>query len=144
MRSAAIGESAGSSDTYVLASANDRVDAFITYSLGWRPDPMPRATPLSGRSRRSPAWSWPEVTDGIIPAEESLAIFEDMNAPKYFVEIGEVGHVGFTDVCLIGADQGGLVGIIKAAGLDLPETSSAWPPTAAATSTWIPKLASTP
>ena len=116
------GESAGASDAYVMASTDDRIDAFISYSLGGgRPD-------ASGKTVERPVPKVPGMVmaggaDGIIPAADSKAIFEKMNTPKYFVETADMGHVGFTDVCLIGADQGGIVGIVKAAGIDLPATT---------------------
>ena len=40
-------------------------------------------------------------------------------APKYLVEIEGAGHLVFSDICLIGKDQGGLVQLTKEAGLDL-------------------------
>ena len=116
---AVTGESAGASDAYVMASTDARIDAFISYSLGaGRPD-------ASGKTAERPVPKVPGMVmagsaDGIIPAADSKAIFDDMDTPKYFVEIADVGHTGFTDACLIGADQGGIVGIVKAAGLDLP------------------------
>ena len=61
------------------------------------------------------------TSDGIIPFATSEEVYQGMNPPKYLVTIEGAGHLVFSDICLIGRDQGGLTGLIDAAGLDLPE-----------------------
>lgn len=116
---AVAGHSAGARAAYLTATADDRVDAFIAYSVGLTGGPEDAAT------EPPPVPDVPGMVmlgdaDGIIPADTSRAVFEGMATPKYLVEIADAGHLVFSDICLIGRDQGGLVALIKEAGLDLP------------------------
>ena len=59
--------------------------------------------------------------DEVIPAESSRAAFEAMASPKYLVEVGGAGHPVFSDICLIGADKGGLVAIADQVGIPVDQ-----------------------
>ena len=112
------GHSAGASATYAAAVSETRAKAFIAYSLGngsrdGGPPPKLPTPDIPGMVMVGEA-------DGIIPAETSVGMFEAMNPPKVLVEIADAGHLVFSDICLIGRDQGGLVALVKEAGLDLP------------------------
>ncbi len=115
---AVAGHSAGASAAYLTASAEDRVRAFISYSVGTgRPDE-------DGKVAERPVPKVPGMVmlgtlDGIIEPSASRAVYEGMEPPKYLVEIADAGHLAFSDICLIGKDQGGLVQLTKEAGLDL-------------------------
>ncbi len=117
---AVAGHSAGASAAYLTASSDDRIDAFIAYSVGEGraeegEDPAPRPVP------DVPGMVMLGDGDGIIPAETSRNVYEGMATPKHLVEIAEAGHLVFSDLCLIGRDQGGLVGLIEQAKLELPD-----------------------
>jgi dienelactone hydrolase len=117
---AVVGHSAGASAAYLTASSDDRIDAFIAYSVGEGraeegEEPVERPVP------EVPGMVMLGDADGIIPAEASRAVYEGMNTPKHLVEIADAGHLVFSDLCLIGEEQGGLVGLIEAAELELPE-----------------------
>ncbi|MCU1370740.1 MAG: hypothetical protein JWO77_1934 [Ilumatobacteraceae bacterium] len=115
---AVAGHSAGASAAYLTASSEDRVKAFISYSVGaGRPDE-------DGKTAERPVPDVPGMVmlgsaDGIIDPADSVAVYEGMDPPKYLVEIADAGHLVFSDICLIGKDQGGLVQLTKEAGLDL-------------------------
>lgn len=118
---AVLGHSAGARAAYLTATADDRVDAFIAYSVGLtggpdaeavEPPPVPEV----------PGMVMIGEADGIIPADTSREVYEGLGAPKYLVEIAEAGHLVFSDLCLIGREQGGLVALVAEAGLDLPDT----------------------
>jgi len=117
---AVTGHSAGASAAYLTASSDDRVKAFISYSVGTgRPDE-------SGKVAERPVPDVPGMVmlgtaDGIIEPERSVEVYDGMQPPKYLVEIEGAGHLVFSDICLIGKDQGGLVQLTKEAGLDLPD-----------------------
>ncbi len=120
---AVTGESAGAGDAYLTASTDDRINAFISYSVGTgRPDPLEGET-IERPVPKVPGMVMAGSADGIIEPSDSKAVYEGMEPPKYFVEIADVGHVGFSDLCHIGTDQGGLVGLTKEAGLNLPEST---------------------
>lgn len=117
---AVVGHSAGASAAYLTASGDERIDAFIAYSVGTgRPDD-------DGNVPERPVPDVPGMVmagegDGIIPVESSREVYDGMASPKYWVEIAEAGHLVFSDLCLVGRDQGGLVGLIEEAQLELPE-----------------------
>ncbi|MCB0964193.1 MAG: dienelactone hydrolase family protein [Acidimicrobiales bacterium] len=117
---AVTGHSAGAGAAYLTASSDDRIDAFIAYSLGVpRPDEDGEVTerPVP----EVPGMVMAGAADETIAADASRQAFDGMAPPKYYVEIAGAGHLVFSDLCLIGRDQGGLTGLIDAAGLDLPE-----------------------
>jgi len=60
------------------------------------------------------------TTDGIIPPAASKKVYAGMRSPKYLVQIPRAGHLVFSDICLIGRSQGGVVGIVKAIKLPIP------------------------
>ena len=115
---AVAGHSAGASAAYLTASSEDRVKAFIAYSVGTgRPDE-------DGKVAERPVPEVPGMVmlgtaDGIIEPSASVDVYDGMAPPKYLVEIADGGHLVFSDLCLIGKDQGGLVQLTKDAGLDL-------------------------
>lgn len=119
-RVAVAGHSAGAGAAYLTASSDPRVKAFISYSVGnGQPD-------ASGKAPERPVPKVPGMVmlgtaDGIIPAADSRAVYAGMAPPKHLVEIADAGHLVFSDICLIGKDQGGLVALTKEAGLDLPD-----------------------
>lgn len=118
-RVAVAGHSAGATAAYLAAAEDDRVDALLAYSLG---------DGSRGPGQPAPELPVPEVPslvmlgtdDGIIPADTTRAVYADMAAPKHLLELEGAGHLAFSDICLIGADQGGLQGLVEQAGLDLP------------------------
>ena len=113
------GHSAGASAVYAAAVSEPRAKAFVAYSLGdgSRGDGQPAPKlPVP----KIPGMVMVGTNDGIIPAATSKKVFAGMDSPKYLVEIADAGHLVFSDICLIGRDQGGLIALIKEAGLDLP------------------------
>jgi predicted dienelactone hydrolase len=112
---AVTGHSAGAGAAYRMAGSDDRIDAFIAYSVD--------------QSGRGPAPPVPEVPgmvmlgteDGVIPPASSRAVFDGMQPPKYRVEIGGAGHLVFSDICLIGADKGGVIAIADQVGIPVDQ-----------------------
>jgi predicted dienelactone hydrolase len=114
-RVVAAGHSAGAGAAYQFASADPRVKAWISYSVGF-----------GGRAGGSP--SAPDkpgmvmlgTTDGIIPATSSVKVYDGMQSPKYLVKISNAGHLVFSDICLIARDRGGITAIAAALKLPIP------------------------
>lgn len=115
-RVVAAGHSAGAGAAYQFASADPRVKAWISYSvgLGGADGPPPPAP-------RKPGMVMLGTTDGIIPKAASEEVYAGMHAPKYLVEIPRAGHLVFSDICLIGRSQGGVIGIVKKIKLPIPD-----------------------
>jgi len=111
------GHSAGASAAYRFASADPRVQAWISYSVGFggRAGPQPSAPDKPGMVMLG-------TTDGILPAAASVKVYDAMRAPKYLVEVVDAGHLVFSDICLIGRSQGGVTGIARAIKLPIPDS----------------------
>jgi len=60
--------------------------------------------------------------DQVIPLARLQPFYDQMASPKRIVVIGGAGHVSVTDICLIGADQGGLLAIAAKVGIAVPAT----------------------
>ena len=116
-RVAVTGHSAGAGATYRFASTDPRIDAAIMYSVGSGPEggTLPAAPKV-------PAMVMLGTTDGIIPPEASRTLFAGLNKPRYLVEITDAGHLVFSDLCLIGAESGGLIGIAEKIKLPIPDS----------------------
>ena len=114
-RVVAAGHSAGASSAYEFASADPRVKAWISYAVefGGQGGPAPSAPDKPGMVMLG-------TTDGIIPPAASKKVYAGMRSPKYLVQIPRAGHLVFSDICLIGRSQGGVVGIVKAIKLPIP------------------------
>ena len=113
---AVIGHSAGAGATYRTAATDDRIDAFVAYSLGSGSDENPL-----GDAPTVPGMVMAGTDDETIPVTASRDAFATLAAPKYLVEVADSGHLVFSDLCLIGAEQGGIVGIVEQIGLPIPE-----------------------
>lgn len=114
---AVAGHSAGAEAAYAEASSDPRIKAFISYSVGLGGEDGKAAVPPVPKV---PGMVMLGTKDGIIAPAESRKVYDDMRAPKYEVQIQGAGHLVFSDICEIGKDQGGLVALVKEAGLDLP------------------------
>ena len=111
----AAGHSAGANSAYRFASADRRVKAWISYSVGFggQDGPAPAAP-------HKPGMVMLGTTDGIIPPAASEQVYAGMRSPKYLVRVGGGGHLVFSDICLIGKSSGGIVAIAKALKLPIP------------------------
>jgi hypothetical protein len=60
--------------------------------------------------------------DQVIPRARLQPFYDAMATPKRLVVIEGAGHNSVTDICLIGADQGGLIAIAGKVGIQVPAT----------------------
>jgi alpha-beta hydrolase superfamily lysophospholipase len=58
--------------------------------------------------------------DQVIPMARLQPFYDAMRAPKRLVVIAGAGHNSATDICLIGADQGGLIALASKVGIQVP------------------------
>lgn len=112
---AVAGHSAGAGAAYRVASTDDRIDAVAAYSLGDGGDEALPAPPSV------PGLVMLGTDDATIEAATTREVFAGMEAPKVLAEVDRSGHLVFSDLCLVGAEQGGLVGIVERIGLDIPD-----------------------
>jgi hypothetical protein len=59
--------------------------------------------------------------DGIVSPAESKELYAAAPAPKRWYEFANSGHLVFTDICEIGADQGGVLALASTFGIEVPE-----------------------
>jgi predicted dienelactone hydrolase len=113
-RVAVVGHSAGAGAAYAVAAADDRIDAFAALSLGrGRGDSIGAAPTVPGLVMLGEA-------DGIIPPATTREVFATLATPRLLLALPGAGHLVFSDLCRIGAEQGGLTGIVATIGLDIP------------------------
>ena len=115
------GHSAGAAAAFRTASTDERIDGFVSYSVGYEGLMAPRDGGEPAAIPNVPGVVMLGSIDATIPAESSRSLYAAMTAPKALVEIADSGHLVFSDICLIGREQGGLAGLVKKVGLDLPE-----------------------
>ncbi len=61
------------------------------------------------------------TTDGIIDAQRTIDAFEQASAPTRLVLIDDMGHLGPSEICLIGDTGGGVIGLALEAGLPVQD-----------------------
>ncbi|MFN8019709.1 MAG: dienelactone hydrolase family protein [Acidimicrobiales bacterium] len=116
---AVTGHSAGAGAAYLLAAKDPRIKAFISYSLGdGRRGPNEAAPKLP--IPKVPGMVMLGTEDGIIEPSTTKRVYRNMEPPKYLVQISGAGHLVFSDICLIGKGDGGLLALADQAGIDLP------------------------
>lgn len=111
---ATAGHSAGTFAAVNAAVTDPDIDTFIAMSGGGRLDesaPLPTqpGMVITGRN------------DQVAEFDGVAGLYEAMSAPKRFVVFDEGGHNSVDDICLIGADKGGLLEIAGKVGIPVPE-----------------------
>lgn len=109
---ATMGHSAGVGPTVGFATA-PAVKTFIAMSGG---------TPLeAAKVPNKPGMVMTGGKDQVALLDRVRGLYDSMATPKRLVVIDDAGHNGFDDVCLIGADKGGLLAIAAKVGLQVPD-----------------------
>jgi len=108
---AALGHSAGGRAVESLAAIDKRVDTFI----GMAPAHDPAREPVD-----KPSLILAATDDGIIGLDKIEAAYDTMASPKRIVLIGGAGHLVFSDLCDIGASDGGLLAVAAALNFTVP------------------------
>ena len=111
---ATAGHSAGTFAAVQAATQDPDIDTFLAMSGGGRLDdgselPSQPGMVLTGRN------------DQVAEFDGVAGLYEAMVAPKRFVVFDDAGHNSFNDICLIGADKGGLLEIAGQVGIEVPE-----------------------
>ncbi|MGY2701837.1 alpha/beta hydrolase family protein [Nocardioides sp. HB32] len=115
-RVAALGHSAGGSAVEKLAAIDRRVDTFIGMagaSVG--------ALDQSVTVPHKPGLLITGSADTVVPLDEMRTAYAAMHSPKRFVVLDNAGHLVFSDICEIGADQGGLLSLAALLGVPIPD-----------------------
>lgn len=62
------------------------------------------------------------TADAIVELDRMEAAYAAMRRPKRFVLIGDAGHLVFSDLCEVGASDGGLLALAEVLGITVPES----------------------
>ncbi len=117
-RIGAVGHSAGGRAVEQLAASDRRVDTFVGMagaSVGALDDDPTAAVP------KKPGLLITGSADTIVELDRMRAAYAAMRPPKRFVVLDNAGHLAFSDLCEIGADDGGLLSIAALLGIPVPE-----------------------
>ncbi len=110
-RVAATGHSAGGGA--VLEIANDPgITTWMTFASGGFG---------TGGGPAIPSFMMAGATDGVAAVAQIESAFDRQAADKKFLSIANMGHLGFTDICAIGADRGGVLQIALDYGIEVPQ-----------------------
>ncbi len=115
-RVAAVGHSAGGGASFQLADdpANG-IDAVV----GLAPAISPEQPVLTAAV---PSLTMAGTADALIPVDRiEQAWTAGVASPKRFMSLGDVTHLGFTEICLLTPEQGGVLQAAKAAGVSVPD-----------------------
>jgi hypothetical protein len=72
----------------------------------------------SGASLRS-TLAMGGLTDGVIPFDNTESGYDGSPAPKRLVGIAGAGHLAFSDLCVVGRDQGGMLQVATDHGIEV-------------------------
>ena len=106
----AVGHSAGGGAVMALAAADRRVDTFVA---------MAPATP--DRLPRTPGLVLAGDADQIIVLSKIKRAYAALRGPKQLVVLTDAGHHAFSDLCEVGAGQGGLLEVANMLGFPVSE-----------------------
>lgn len=110
-RVAVTGHSAGGGA--VLEVANDpNVAAWVTFASGGFG---------TGGGPAIPSFMMAGAIDGIASVDQIASAYDRQSPDKRFLAIDRMGHLGFSDICAIGADRGGVLEIAVDYGIDVPQ-----------------------
>lgn len=127
----AVGHSAGGSAVQMLAAADRRVTTFVGLAGAAR----------EGKQPRQPGLIMAGTTDAIIDEARLTEAYDKLRRPKRLVVVNG-GHHAFSDLCEVGADQGGLLAVANLLKLPIPDqlkslaTDGCEPPSLAPTKSW--------
>jgi len=109
-RVAMTGHSAGGGTTFAVLGLDDRFSTYIVYAAGRRGSQPPPEMPgllLAGE------------TDGVIALNGIRNAYVDLAPPKRFISIADAGHLAFSDICVVGREDGGILQIAADNGIEV-------------------------
>lgn len=118
---AVAGHSAGAGAAYRMAASDDRIKAFVAYSVGLGGGDRGTGTTEAPAVPDVPGLVMRGSADGIIEPARTQEVYDGMQPPKALATFEGAGHLVFSDICLIGKDQGGLVSLVEQTGLPIPD-----------------------
>lgn len=59
------------------------------------------------------------AADGVVKVDQSYKGYADTPAPKRWIALDKAGHLAFSDLCVIGASQGGILQVALDSGIEV-------------------------
>ena len=113
-RVAAIGHSAGGRTILGLAAdpeVGPRIDTYVSLASGaWDSGELPDV----------PSLFMSGTGDDIVDPAVTIEAYTSAPAPKRLYQFEGAGHLAFSDICAIGADQGGVLALADTFGIEIP------------------------
>ncbi|MFC6044622.1 alpha/beta hydrolase family protein [Nocardioides hankookensis] len=137
----AVGHSAGGSAVEALAAVDKRITTFVGLAGASVGALTGDAKGPRTKVPHQPGLLMAGTADGIITPDRMEAAYDQLRDPKRLVLVGG-GHHAFSDLCEIGAGDGGLLAIADLLGLPVPEsfvalaTDGCSPPALPPTEAW--------
>ncbi|MGB0100636.1 MAG: dienelactone hydrolase family protein [Nocardioides sp.] len=116
-RIGAVGHSAGGRAVETLATVDKRVDTFVGMAGA--------STGALGEGAAVPEQPGMLITgadDAIVRLDRMEAAYDALTGPKRFVQLENSGHLVFSDLCEVGASDGGLLAIGALLGITIPDS----------------------
>ena len=115
----AVGHSAGGAAVEAWAATDRRVTTFVglagaTVGAFGETDEGPGSI-----VPRQPGLFMAATSDGVVDSASMIAAYDALNEPKRLVLVGG-GHHAFSDLCEVGADQGGLLAVAELLHFPVP------------------------
>ena len=119
-RIGAVGHSAGGAAVEALAAVDHRVKTFVSLAGA--------SVGAFGEAETGPFSKVPKVpgllmaatSDGVVNSADMIAAYRKLHKPKRLVLVGG-GHHAFSDICEVGAAEGGLLAVAALVGIPLPD-----------------------
>jgi hypothetical protein len=108
----AVGHSMGGGTMFGLLD-----DPRVGTIVGWAP--VGPSTPVTSHT---PTMVIGGRTDIAVTPAETIKTYDELQAPKRLVEIGNMGHNAFSDACLAIRSGTDLIGIAKRLGIGIPDS----------------------
>ena len=110
------GHSAGVTSAVAAAATDPNVKTFVAMSGGRAP-----GATVALPTPDVPGMVMTGGKDQIAAFDGVKGFYDSLDPPKRLVVIDDAGHNSFDDLCVIGADQGGLLAIAEKVGIPTPD-----------------------
>lgn len=115
------GHSAGGFTALDAAASIDGMLGYVSYASGASSSGDQADNKAELKLPDVPSLFMAGVNDTIIEPSRTEEAHEQAPAPSWLWEIADSGHLAFSDLCAIGAGDGGIIGLADAIGFEVPD-----------------------
>lgn len=114
---------AGALDLGRMAASGHSAGGMAIAALGDEPGMQVLMPLAAGGSKPGPALRSTLVmagaADGVVKVDQSYKGYAESPSPKRWISLGKAGHLAFSDLCVIGASQGGILQVALDSGIEV-------------------------